>query len=131
MIMLTTDIKKDLRRLAAERAGYTVMAGGLVGGWGFRFLTDGRLDARWGLKDEEAAWDGAFDHLCGVRDVYLHKKGGIYAGVGVADKAWSDFEASQKVMIYEHLAPRPYGMWVRDLAEFHDEGRFTRVRAPS
>lgn len=127
-------IDPALRIQSAKSAGYRVLAAGPAGsiahgvrGWGF--LTPGGHE-KWGMADESAAWDEAFRHMCSAHQpVVLHKKGGIYRVLGEAHKAWTEWDedATQKVMTYEHLAPHERAMWVRDLSEFHDEGRFRKV----
>lgn len=58
-------------------------------------------------------------------ELFRHKKGGIYRLVHRGRHA----DDGSRVVIYQHLWPHQVGLWVRNEAEFFEEGRFVRIAA--
>lgn len=120
MTLKADDIADRLRRKACDQAGYRV---GLDGDEWYFVGREG--DCWYGWATEYEAWAAAFRRLCDLGEVFRHKKGGIYRTLTTGKET----EGGGDVVIYEHLAPHERGVWVRDLAEFNEPGRFERVSA--
>jgi len=108
------EVDEGLRRQAAR-----------VGGGMIYPLKDGFYGNRGTVVTEDQAWDELFQKRCQWQQVFRHKKGGIYVIMTIAVST----ETGRDVVVYRHLAPHSSGVWVRDLEEFYDEGRFTRISA--
>lgn len=80
----------------------------------------------WGrFETEDEAFDAAWRDAIEDGTIYLHKKGGVYRTLMEGRST----DTGAAVIVYEHLWPHERGVWVRDLAEFHEPSRFTRIEA--
>lgn len=62
-----------------------------------------------------ALYDSREEALDAYGEIYVHYKGGIYRALDTALHT----EDQKEVMVYEHLWPNAYGMYVRPLDLFY------------
>lgn len=108
------EVDPALRRQAARVSGGQIFPfkHGFYGGCG-------------AVLTEDEAWDRLFQNMCQWQQVFRHKKGGIYIIMAIGTST----ETGREVVIYRHLAPHSVGVWVRDMEEFYELGRFERLEA--
>lgn len=124
--MIEIEISDAMKKQAAAAAGYYVRRRVTERNKFYFKTSDGGSDGQV-VVGEDAAWELAWKDLCRRRVVWLHKKGGIYAEIGEGRLCDRGDGRLPEVMVYEHLAPHDRGIWVRDLAEFDEPGRFVRI----